>query len=544
MAGVYYATYNRDTTKDKLDTKYVSNLSDGTNTYVIKDSNAIHSEDVTSIYSPTGTDPINGTAVKSAIDGAISSVYKAAGSVAFANLPALGSTYEGYVYNITDAFTTTADFVEGAGKSYPAGTNVVCINTSSLFAWYLSSKSRTLYTLTATPSVGDVIYDNTGTATNISVLSVAGDYSYIEDDKWSGHNLRDASKDITDYKWDVLAGFVDLSNYQTLIDSSNKLNADYITDGTTNKVVTAAEKTTWSGKQDQLVSGTNIKTINGTSILGSGNISTSELPSQSGNSGKFLTTNGTTASWETISIPVVDQTYSSSSTSTNALSHKAIADARFIQNNTEYSGAIAILGTFLGSSTSKGIAIGLSASAGETNVSSNGPIAIGFSSTSQIESVAIGGMSYATSGDVGIGYNSQAKGTSSVAIGDASGTSSEKGIAIGSSAKVNTNSKYGIAIGSHTNSSAYGAIQLGGYNLTNSEAGTLYVGLISSGNTATNYKLLGSDGKVPDARLNNPIPSQSGNSGKFLTTDGTSISWATVQQFSITYDSTNKRLTF
>ena len=36
--------------------------------------------------------------------------------------------------------------------------------------------------------------------------------------------------------------------------------------------VTASDKTTWSGKQDALVSGTNIKTINGSSILGSGDM--------------------------------------------------------------------------------------------------------------------------------------------------------------------------------------------------------------------------------------------------------------------------------
>lgn len=103
-------------------------------------------------YSGTSTNAQSGTAVKSAIDAAVSSVYKPAGSVAFASLPTLGSSIEGNVYNVTDAFTTTADFVEGAGKSYPAGTNVVCINTSG-----------------------------------------------------------------TTYKWDVLAGFVDLSGYQTTI---------------------------------------------------------------------------------------------------------------------------------------------------------------------------------------------------------------------------------------------------------------------------------------------------------------------------------------
>ena len=61
-----------------------------------------------------------------------------------------------------------------------------------------------------------------------------------------------------------------------------------------------------SVKQDELVSGTNIKTINNQSILGSGNISITGLPSQSGQSGKFLTTNGTTASWATITIPEVE----------------------------------------------------------------------------------------------------------------------------------------------------------------------------------------------------------------------------------------------
>lgn len=55
----------------------------------------------------------------------------------------------------------------------------------------------------------------------------------------------------------------------------------------------------WKGFQEQLVSGTNIKTINSNSILGSGNLDIDGLPSQTGNNGKVLMTNGTTASWET-----------------------------------------------------------------------------------------------------------------------------------------------------------------------------------------------------------------------------------------------------
>lgn len=51
-------------------------------------------------------------------------------------------------------------------------------------------------------------------------------------------------------------------------------------------------------KQDTLVSGTNIKTINNTSILGSGNINT--FPIQTSQAGKFLSTNGTSTSWENL----------------------------------------------------------------------------------------------------------------------------------------------------------------------------------------------------------------------------------------------------
>ena len=65
----------------------------------------------------------------------ISSTYKAAGSVAFAALPALAAAIEGNVYNISDEFTTTEDFVEAAGTKYPAGTNIVCIKVGEAYKW-------------------------------------------------------------------------------------------------------------------------------------------------------------------------------------------------------------------------------------------------------------------------------------------------------------------------------------------------------------------------------------------------------------------------
>ena len=70
-------------------------------------------------------------AVKSYVDGKVSSTYKPAGSVTFANLPILSASVVGNVYNVTDSFTTTTNFIEGAGNSYSAGTNVVVVDAGS-----------------------------------------------------------------------------------------------------------------------------------------------------------------------------------------------------------------------------------------------------------------------------------------------------------------------------------------------------------------------------------------------------------------------------
>lgn len=70
------------------------------------------------------------TELQTEINAKISTAYKVKGSSAFASLPTPSEAEEGCVWNITDAFTTTDAFVEGAGKKYPAGTNIVCIEES------------------------------------------------------------------------------------------------------------------------------------------------------------------------------------------------------------------------------------------------------------------------------------------------------------------------------------------------------------------------------------------------------------------------------
>ena len=67
------------------------------------------------------------TAITNEINSAVSSAYKVKGSIDFSALANVESPQNGDVYNINDSFTTTDSFVEGEGKKYPAGTNVVYV---------------------------------------------------------------------------------------------------------------------------------------------------------------------------------------------------------------------------------------------------------------------------------------------------------------------------------------------------------------------------------------------------------------------------------
>lgn len=68
---------------------------------------------------------------KTEIDNKLSSTFKPGGSVTFQNLPALSAGNLGKIVNVTDSFTTTSSFVEGAGKTYPAGTNVAIVDVGT-----------------------------------------------------------------------------------------------------------------------------------------------------------------------------------------------------------------------------------------------------------------------------------------------------------------------------------------------------------------------------------------------------------------------------
>lgn len=59
-----------------------------------------------------------------AISESFSGALRPMGTVTFANLPSVLSASAGDMYNISDEFVTTSDFVDGAGITEPAGSNV------------------------------------------------------------------------------------------------------------------------------------------------------------------------------------------------------------------------------------------------------------------------------------------------------------------------------------------------------------------------------------------------------------------------------------
>lgn len=198
------------------------------------------------------------------------------------------------------------------------------------------------------------------------------------------------------------------------------------------------------------------------------------LPSQAGQSGKYLTTNGTTASWGTVS-------------------------TGGIQNESSQTGAIAIGGYNTAVGTNKGtlhtILIGDSASASDSSSSdssvtigynargNNGSVTVGRSAnsdrTSSTYNTAVGNRSQANNNSVAIGSYASAY-TNAVAIG---GNSS-------SSNKTNANGDGAIAIGSNAVANGAGTIQIG--EGTNSTAGTVQIG---------SYPLLDATGKIVEDRL-------------------------------------------
>lgn len=125
------ATQSADGLLSATDKKKLDNIEDYANKIIVdtelssSSTNPVQNKVVKSYVEQTASQ------VQDAIKSAITGVYTPKGSIAFSALPTAAAGNKGWVYNVADAFTTTAAFVEGAGHSYGAGTNVVCVDAGS-----------------------------------------------------------------------------------------------------------------------------------------------------------------------------------------------------------------------------------------------------------------------------------------------------------------------------------------------------------------------------------------------------------------------------
>ena len=187
-----------------------------------------------------------------------------------------------------------------------------------------------------------------------------------------------------------------------------------------------------------------VKTINGQSIVGTGDVTVGGLPDQTDQSGKFLTTDGTDASWATV----------------NALQNTSLRP----------NDSLTILGTPSTSGYTNNINIGSGSDFAGSSVF------IGYRAKKSDSN---------SSSTVCIGSNAKA-GNWSVAIGCSAAIEGSYGIA------------YSTVIGGYAKCTQSYSMQFG--RGTNSEEGTVCFGTRLADSTWVNYKLLDRDGTIPAAR--------------------------------------------
>lgn len=285
----------------------------------------------------------------------------------------------------------------------------------------------------------------------------------------------------------------------------------YFFDGTTwklqsnsNKTVTfsniagdiydnASATTALNAKQNTLVSGTNIKTINSTSLLGSGNISITGLPTQTGQSGKYLTTDGSTASWATVDALPTQTGNSGKLLTTNGTSASWTEIKTINSGSLVGSGNIDVLVNEATATNALGV--------GYTTIN-----------TTYNDSINIGNASQVLANNaIALGAFASAEGQDSIAIYSSTGTAHRArtthtgNIAIGYNALA-INAAYTIAIGYNAIAQGTNSIQLGTGN--NASQNTFQV---------WTYKLLDkTTGLIPAVRF---ADQTSATQGQVLTLD-------------------------
>ena len=118
--------------------------------------------------------------------------------------------------------------------------------------------------------------------------NVVGAENYVNAKLWKG----------TLEEYEALESYDDAMTY-IITDDFDEGSFDAYTRAETDTLINETKELI-NTKQDTLISGTNVKTINGESILGEGDYIIDALPPQENNIGKFLTTDGSNAKWDDV----------------------------------------------------------------------------------------------------------------------------------------------------------------------------------------------------------------------------------------------------
>ena len=273
--------------------------------------------------SGTTYDIIDATAIHS-LDGYYTTGETNAAITAATNALAESIAEQGYQTSgdVQNAITAATNPINNALTAHTANTDIH-VTVADKTAWNAKLDEGDVASL-----FGNVLYDSTTQRINFYHESTGGtvlayidasdfvkdaflDSVVVEDRVISGETVpclvftwnTDAGKQETVIP---IGGTFDPTNYYTKSDVDNIVTAitedieeatsgkadttavtqvnNALTAHTTNSDihVTTSDKSTWNGKQDALVSGTNIKTVNGNSLLGSGDITVQTLPTVQG----------------------------------------------------------------------------------------------------------------------------------------------------------------------------------------------------------------------------------------------------------------------
>ena len=253
-------------------------------TYTIVDSTALHNLDDT--VTSGGTNAVKGSGVYNAITAATGALAEA--------IAEQGYQTSGDVQNAISGKLDTSIF-----ETYSGATDTALGTKFAGATWNSTDKKIYFYDNASATGTALAYIDGTDFVKDGFLQSVT-----IENKVISGESVpclvfiwnTDAGIQETDIP---LSGIFDPNNYYSKAETDSAISAatsgkadtsavtavnDVLTAHTANTDihVTTSDKTTWSGKQDALVNQVNIKSINGTSLLGSGDLQVQSLPTVSG----------------------------------------------------------------------------------------------------------------------------------------------------------------------------------------------------------------------------------------------------------------------